>query len=335
MARPRVYVTRIIPQAGLDMVSDLCEAEVWQGETPPPREVLLDKVKGVQGLLSLLTDPIDATVMDTAGPQLRVIANYAVGYDNIDVAAATERGILVTNTPGVLTETTADFAFALLLAAARRVAEGMDYIRAGKWRSWGPVLLLGHDVHRATLGIIGLGRIGSGMAKRAQGFDMRVLTYDPHFSEDRGKALGAQCVDLDTLLAESDFVTVHVPLTPETHHMLGAEQFRKMKPSAILINTARGPIVDPDALCDALEHGDIAYAALDVTEPEPLPADHKLLALSNVIICPHMASASVATRTKMATMAAENLIAALKGEIPPNLVNPEALNRRTARKGRF
>ncbi len=335
MARPRVYVTRIIPQAGLDMVSECREAEIWQGETPPPRQVLLDKVKGVQGLLSLLTDPIDATVMDTAGLQLRVIANYAVGYDNIDVATATERGILVTNTPGVLTETTADFAFALLLAAARRVVEGMDYVRAGKWHSWGPVLLLGHDVHRTTLGIIGLGRIGSGMARRAQGFDMRVLTYDPHFSEDRGKALGAQRVDLDTLLAESDFVSVHVPLTPETHHMLGAEQFRKMKPSAILINTARGPVVDPDALYDALEHGDIAYAALDVTEPEPLPADHKLLALSNVIICPHMASASVATRTKMATMAAENLIAALKGEIPPNLVNPEALNRRTARKGRF
>jgi len=325
MTRPKVYVTRVIPSAGLDMVQEFCQAEVWQGETPPPREVIVDKVRGMDGLLPLLTDPIDAAVMDAAGPQLRVISNYAVGYDNIDVGAATERGILVTNTPGVLTDTTADFAFALLMSAARRVVEGMDYVRAGKWRTWGPMLLLGPDIHRATLGIIGMGRIGVGMAKRAQGFDMRVLYHDPYCVEDKGRLYGAQCVELDTLLAESDFVSVHVPLTPETHHMLSTEQFRRMKPSAILINTARGPVVDPDALYRALRDGDIARAALDVTEPEPLLLDDKLLSLDNIIICPHIASGSIGTRAKMATMAAENLIAGLKGELPPNPLNPEVL----------
>ena len=328
MGKPRVYVTRIIPQAGLEMVREFCEAEIWEEETPPPRQVLLEKVKGVDGLLSLLTDPIDAVVMDAAGPQLKVISNYAVGYDNIDVAAATARGIIITNTPGVLTDTTADFAFTLLMAAARRVVEGMNYVRAGKWRTWGPILLLGRDVHHATLGLIGLGRIGRGMARRAQGFEMSVLYYDPYCPPEEGEALGARSIELDTLLAESDFVSVHVPLTPETHHMLGAEQFKMMKPSAILINTARGPIVDPDALYEALKSGEIAYAALDVTEPEPLPADHRLLTLPNIIICPHIASASIATRTKMATMAAEDLIAGLKGEMPAHPVNPEALKGR-------
>lgn len=325
MVKPKVYVTRMIPQAGLDMVHAFCEAEVWEEETPPPREVLLKKVQGINGLLALLTDTIDAALMDAAGPQLKVISNYAVGYDNVDVAAATARGILITNTPGVLTDTTADFAFTLLMAAARRVVEGMDYVRAGKWRTWGPTLLLGQDIHHATLGIIGMGRIGSGMARRARGFEMRVLYYDPYCRKEKGEEVGAECVDLDTLLAESDFVSVHVPLTPETHHMLSGEQFKRMKPSAILINTARGPIVDPDALYEALKNGEIAYAALDVTEPEPLPADHKLLTLPNIIICPHIASASITTRTKMATMAAENLIAGLKGEMPPYPVNPEVL----------
>jgi len=325
VAKPRVYVTRLIPQAGLDMVRAVCDAEVWEGELPPPRDVILGKVRGVEGILSLLTDRMDEEVMDAAGPRLRVISNCAVGYDNIDVLAATVRGVLVTNTPGVLTDTTADFAFALLMAAARRVVEAADYVREGRWRTWGPLILLGQDVHRATLGIIGMGRIGMGMAKRAQGFDMGVLYFDPFRPPDEAELYGAQGVDLDTLLSEADFVSVHVPLTAETHHMLGAAQFRRMKRTAMLINTARGPIVDLDALYDALKEGDIAYAALDVTEPEPLPADHRLLALPNVIIAPHIASASVATRTKMATMAAENLIAGLQGEMPPNLVNPEVL----------
>jgi len=325
MTKPNVYVTRMIPQKGLDMVHDFCDAEVWEGETPPPREVLLERVKGRDGLLPLLTDTVDAVLMDAAGPQLKVIANYAVGYDNIDVAAATERGIMVTNTPGVLTETTADFAFALLMAAARRIVEGMAYVHAGRWQTWGPKLLLGQDIHGATLGIIGMGRIGSAVARRAQGFDMRILYHDPYCREDRGAAVGAQCVDLDTLLSESDFVSIHVPLTDETHHMISAEALNKMKPSAVLINTARGPVVDPDALYAALKGGVIAFAGLDVTEPEPLPGEDKLLTLSNIIICPHIASASVATRTKMATMAATNLIAALKGERPPNLVNPAVI----------
>ncbi len=325
MPKPKVYVTRAIPQKGLDMVQEFCDAQVWPGEVPPSREVLLDAVQGVDGLLSLLTDPIDAAVMDAAGPQLKVIANYAVGFDNIDVEAASERGIVVTNTPGVLTETTADFAFALLMAGARRIGEGMAYVKAGKWQTWGPMLLLGRDIHHATLGLIGLGRIGKATARRAKGFDMRVLYYDPYCPEEDAEAVGARAAALGALLAESDFVSIHVPLTAETQHLIGTEQLRAMKSSAVLINTSRGPVVDPDALYDALQGGDIACAALDVTEPEPLPAEHKLLQLPNVIICPHIASASVQTRTKMATMAAENLIAVLKGKTPPYPVNPEVL----------
>jgi glyoxylate reductase len=279
----------------------------------------------MDGLLCLLTDPIDADVMEAAGPQLKVIANYAVGYDNIDVAVATKRGIMVTNTPGVLTETTADFAFTLLMAAARRVVEGVDYVRADKWRTWGPLLLLGQDIHHATLGIVGLGRIGKAVARRARGFDMRVLYYDPYCPQEEAKAVGARAVNFETLLTEADFVSIHVPLTDETHYLIGTQQLKLMKTSAVLINTSRGPVVDPDALYLALTQGDIAYAALDVTDPEPLPGDHKLLTLSNIIVCPHIASASVASRTKMATMASDNLIAGLKGKTPPNLVNPDVL----------
>ena len=325
MDKPKVYVTRIIPQTGLDLVREACDAKVWQEELPPPREVLLEKVRGINGLLSLLTDTIDADVMDAAGPQLQVIANYAVGYNNIDVAAATARGIAVGNTPGVLTDTTADFAFTLLMSAARRVVEGMDYVRVGRWKTWGPTLLLGRDVHGATLGVVGFGRIGRGMAKRASGFDMRVLFHDPFFTEDAWAAeTGAQRVDLDTLYAESDFVSVHVPLTTETRHLVGVDALHKMKATAILINTSRGPVVDPAALYQALRDGDIAYAALDVTEPEPVNMDSPLLTLSNCLIMPHIASASVATRSKMAEIAANNLIAGVRGEALPAWVNPEA-----------
>jgi glyoxylate reductase len=324
MGKPNVYVTRLIPQAGLDLVHAACDAEVWEGELPPSREVLLEKVRGRDGLLSLLTDTIDAHVMDVAGPQLKVIANYAVGYNNIDVAAATARGIAVGNTPGVLTDTTADFAFTLLMSSARRVVEGMDFVRAGKWKTWGPTLLLGRDVYGATLGIVGFGRIGQGMARRASGFDMRVLFHDPFFTDDPLAAqLGAQRVELDTLYDESDFVSVHVPLTPQTRHMIDATVLRKMKSTAILINTSRGPVVDPVALYHALANGDIAYAALDVTEPEPIESDSPLLTLSNCVIVPHIASASIATRSKMAEIAANNLIAGVKGEALPAWVNPE------------
>ena len=278
----------------------------------------------IQGLLCLLTDRIDAEVMDAA-PKLKVISNYAVGYDNIDVQAATERGIIVSNTPEVLTDTTADFAFTLLMAAARRLVEGVDYVRAGKWKTWGPKLCLGQDIHHATLGIIGLGRIGSGVAKRAEGFDMKILYYDAHRREDLEESLRIEYADFETVLAEADFITLHTPLVPETYHLISDREFKLMKKTAVLINNSRGPVVDHRALYKALRDGEIAYAALDVTEPEPIPAGDPLLTLDNIIICPHISSASVATRAKMATLAAENLIAGLKGQMPHHPVNPEVL----------
>lgn len=320
MGKPQVFVTRIIPQGGLDRVREACAAEVWPDELPPPRDVLLEKVRGVDGLLCLLTDRVDAGLLDAAGPGLKVVSNFAVGYDNVDVPAATARRIPVGNTPGVLTETTADMAFALLMAAARRIVEGADYVRAGRWLTWGPTLLLGHDVHGATLGVVGMGRIGGALARRAAGFDMRVVYYDPYCDDEKG--LAVPCT-LDELLAESDFVSLHVPLTADTHHLINAEALSRMKPTAVLINTSRGPVVDSDALYDALKAGAIAYAALDVTDPEPLPGDHKLLTLPNCLVVPHIASASHATRTRMAIMAAENLLAGLRGERLPNCVNPE------------
>lgn len=328
--KPVVFVTRRIPDQGLSLILEHCQAEVWPEETPPPREVLLEKVRQCDGLLSLLTDKIDAALMDNA-PRLRVVSNMAVGFDNIDVAAATERGILVGNTPEVLTETTADFAFALLMATARRIGEAIDYVRAGKWKTWGPMLLLGQDVHGATLGLIGLGRIGSAVARRARGFDMRVLYYDVVRRQDLEQQLGIVYTDLDTLLAESDFVSLHAPLTPQTRHIINADSLRKMKPTAILINTARGPLVDSKALYEALRDGVIAYAGLDVTDPEPIPMDDPLLTLPNCLIVPHIASASVATRGKMAELAARNLLAGLRGEVLPTHLNPEALARRAPR----
>lgn len=320
--KPRVFITRMLPQPALDRILPVCETEVWQDELPPPREVLLSKVRNVDGLLSLLTDKIDAMLMDNA-PKLRVISNCAVGFDNIDVPAATQRGIAVGNTPGVLTETTADFAFALLMAAARRVVEGDRYTRAGKWKTWGLTVLLGQDVYAATLGLIGLGRIGAAVAKRAKGFEMRVLYYDPYRREDLEKQLGITFADLDTVVREADFVSVHTPLTTETRHLVNAALLRKMKKTAILINTSRGPVVDQAALYAALRDGVIAGAALDVTDPEPIAMNDPLLTLENCIIAPHIASASVTTRTKMAVMAAENLLAGLRGEPLPNPVNPE------------
>ncbi|MBN1656893.1 MAG: D-glycerate dehydrogenase [Anaerolineae bacterium] len=324
MSKPKVFVTREIPDAGLDPVLQETDAEVWRQDGPPPRDVLLEKVAGIDGLLSLLTDKVDAELMDAAGPGLQVISNYAVGYDNVDVDAATSRGIPVGNTPGVLTETTADMAFALLMAAARRIAEGAEYVKAGKWRTWGPKLLLGPDVHGATLGIIGMGRIGQAVTRRAMGFGMHVVYFDPYCDDTKAPYVDvALHCDLDELLAESDFVSLHVPLTDDTYHMINGRALEKMKPTAILINAARGPIVDPDALYDALVSGQIAYAALDVTEPEPLPADHKLLTLDNCLIVPHLGSASRATRDKMAEMAAANLLAGLRGERLPTCVNPK------------
>ncbi len=320
--KPQVFVSRIIPDEGLELVRAEFDVDLWEGELPPPPDVLRAHLRNKVGLLSLLTDKIDPALMD-ANPQLKVISNMAVGYDNIDIPAATARGIPVGNTPGVLTDTTADFAFTLMMAAARRIVEGADYVRAGKWKTWGPKLLTGPDVHGATLGLIGFGRIGQGMAKRASGFDMRVLYHDVYRREDLEKMMDVTYADLDTLLAQSYFVSIHTDLNAQTRHMFNAAAFAKMKPTAILINSARGPVVDPDALYDALKNKKIRAAALDVTEPEPIEMDSPLLTLASCLIVPHIASASVATRGKMAEMAARNLIAGVRGERLPTCVNPE------------
>lgn len=312
MDRPNVYVTRRVPEPALALLRESANVRLWDSDDPVPREVLLRELADVDGLFCLLTERIDAELLDRA-PRLKVVANMAVGYDNFDLAAIRRRGIVATNTPGVLTETTADFAWALLMASARRVVEGVDYVRAGRWKTWGPMLLLGQDVHHATLGVVGMGRIGAEVAKRALGFDMRVLYYDTYRREDLEQRHGYRYVDLETLLRESDFVTLHVDLNPSTYHLISTEQFALMKPTAHLINAARGPIVDPKALYEALRSGKIAGAALDVTEPEPIPPDDPLLTLPNCIIVPHIASASVATRTRMATLAAENILNVLAG----------------------
>ncbi len=322
MSKPKVFVTRIIPDKGLDLVRDFCDADVWEDELPPPREEILKRVQGMDGLLCLLTDKVDGEAMDAAGAQLKVVSNYAVGFDNVDVGAATARKIPVGNTPGALTDATADFAFALLMCAGRRVVEGDRFVRAGKWRTWGPMLLLGNEIKGATLGLVGFGRIGKAMAKRALGFEMRVIFYDPG-KENNDPELNARRVDFETLLAESDFVSLHTPLTPDTHHLIDAEALSRMKPTATLVNTSRGPVVDMDALYEALSDKRIFAAGLDVTDPEPLPPDHPLLSLENLVIAPHIASASVTARGNMARMAAQNLIAGLKGERLPNCVNPQ------------
>ncbi|HSO28890.1 MAG TPA: D-glycerate dehydrogenase [Candidatus Sulfomarinibacteraceae bacterium] len=327
-ARPRVFVARLIPDAGLRPVLDACEATVWEGDAPPPRDELLRAVAGCDGVLTMLTDRVDDAFLDAAGPGLRVVSNMAVGYDNIDVPACTRRGIPVGNTPGVLTETTADLAWALILAAARRLPEGERFVRSGLWRTWSPIHQLGVDVHGATLGIVGFGRIGQAVARRAKGFGMSVLyasrsRVDPAIES----ALGATWLPLEDLLARADFVTLHVDLNPSTRRLIDAAALRRMKPTAILVNTTRGPVVDPAALYEALRDGVIRAAALDVTDPEPIPMDDPLLTLDNCLIVPHVGSATEATRGRMAAMAAANLLAGVRGERLPTLVNPEAYER--------
>ncbi|MFZ2487513.1 MAG: D-glycerate dehydrogenase [Anaerolineae bacterium] len=318
--KPKVLITRRVPQQGIDRVAEVCDVELWDSDLPIPREVLLEKVADKDGIYCLLTERINNELLDAA-PNLKVVSQMAVGFDNIDVPACTSRGIPVGNTPGVLTETTADFTWALLMSAARRIVEGVEYVREGKWVTWGPLLLMGPDLYGATIGIVGMGRIGQAVARRAMGFGMRILYYDAQPIPGVAEEFGATYVDMDTLLAESDFVTLHVNLTPKTHHMINAAALRKMKSTAILINAARGPVVDHNALVEALRTGEIGYAALDVTEPEPLPADHPLVHMPNCIVVPHIASASIATRTKMALMAAENLIAGVQGQPLPTPVN--------------
>jgi glyoxylate reductase len=326
MVKPKVYVTRQLFDEAIEILEEHAEVEVYEGvDDAIPRELLLEKVVDVEGLLPLLTERIDAEVMDAA-EGLKVVSNYAVGYNNIDVAAATERGIYVTNTPGILTNTTADAAFALLMAAARRIPEADRHIRAKGWiNAWGPRMFIGTDVHGKTLGILGMGRIGSAIAKRAKGFDMTVIYHDIYRREDLEEELGVVYKSREEVLKEADFVSLHVPLTPETHHMIGAGELAAMKETAILINTSRGPVVDEEALYEALRDGVIAGAGLDVFEVEPINPGSPLLGLDNIVLTPHLASGSVETRTKMAVTAATNLVSVLQGKEPPNLVNPEVL----------
>ncbi|MFW6457808.1 MAG: 2-hydroxyacid dehydrogenase [Halodesulfurarchaeum sp.] len=326
MTEKTVYVTRRIPEVGIERLEEDFDVHVWDEKTPPPKTHIVDRLSELEaeGLLCLLSDDIDGEVMD-ASPNLEVISTFSVGYDHIDMDAAAERSIPVGHTPGVLSETTADFAWSLLMTTARRTVEGQEYVLEGQWETWGPTLLTGPDVHHATLGVIGLGNIGTEVARRAAGFDMAVLYSDVErneAAEDELSDIGVEVtyVGQDELLAESDFVSLHVPLMDATHHMIGESELKQMKSTAVLINTSRGPVIDPDALYTALEEGWITRAGLDVTEPEPLPADHELTdhIPEKLVVTPHIASASIQTRNKMARMAAENLAAGLEGVDLPN-----------------
>ena len=323
MSKPCVFVTREIFPEALERIKTGADIEVWPGELPPPYETLVEKSRGADGILCMLSDRIDADFI-AACPNLKIISTMAVGYDNINIAAANARNIRVGNTPGVLTETTADLIWALLMAAARRIAESDNYVRDGEWKTWGPMTLLGQDVHGATLGIIGLGRIGLEVAKRARGFGMKILYYSrTRKTPEQERDLGLEYVDRMTdLLSWSDFISLHVPLTPETKRLIGAAEFGMMKKTAVFVNASRGAVVDQAALYEALRDGTIFSAGLDVTVVEPIPMDDPLLTLPNLVIAPHIGSASYPTRRTMALMAADNLLAGLRGELPPNCVNP-------------
>ena len=319
-----VLVTKHLYPEALDLLQSALDVDYHDDRAGMTPAALRERLAGKQGVICQLTDKITAELLD-ACPDLKVVSNVAVGYDNIDVAAATERGVVVTNTPGVLTDTTADLAFALILAAGRRLTESERFLRDGRWGEWYIDLLTGFDIHGATLGLLGMGRIGQAVARRARGFDMRVLYHNrSRLPEAEEQALGAEYVSLDELLSQSDFLSVHVPLSPETRHIVDAAALAKMKRTATLVNTARGPVVDEAALADALAAGVIAYAGLDVYEKEP-QVHAKLLEVPNVVLAPHVGSATVATRTRMCTMAAENCLAALTGKRPPNPVNPQVL----------
>jgi glyoxylate reductase len=325
MSKPNVYITRAIPQAALEIIAAACDYRQWGREDEPvPRDILLRSIADVDGVFTLLTEKVDAEFLEAA-PRCRVVANMAVGYDNVDVPALTRRKVLLTNTPGVLTETTADLVWALMLAAGRRIVEGQKTIEAGRWKNWSPMFLVGQDIFGATLGIVGAGRIGSAVARRAVGFQMRILYHNRHPAPELEAETGAQWRGLDELLSESDFVVVLTPLTPETRGMFGAREFALMKPTAVFVNAARGPIVKEQDLYEALQRGRPWAAGLDVFEAEPIGPDHPLLSLPSVTAVPHIGSASVATRTRMAIVAATNLVAALTGQPVPNPVNPAVL----------
>jgi glyoxylate reductase len=326
--KPKVFITRRIPAAGLDRICEYCDAEIWPEQMPPSYELIRRKVADCDGLVSLLTDRIDAALMEAA-PRLKVVSNYAVGFNNIDVAAATTRGIAVGNTPGVLTDATADMAFCLLIAAARRLIESVHYAQAGQWKTWEPIGHLGQDLAGRTLGIVGMGRIGYALARRCHfGWDMQVLYHDTYRNNKAETELDARHVDLDTLLAQSDFVSVHTDLNATTRGLFNAETFRKMKPTAVFVNTARGPIVVEKDLVAALINGIIFAAGLDVTDPEPPDPNSELLRLPNLIVAPHIASATVGTRNAMAEICANNLLAGLSGQPLPSWVNPDVASKR-------
>jgi glyoxylate reductase len=332
MPKPKIYVTRELPERGLKIIKQHFDAEVWREYAPPPKKVIIEKARNADALATLLSDKIDAEVFNAA-PNLKIVTQLAVGFDNIDVPEATRRGIYVTNTPEVLTDTTADFAWTLLLAVARRVVEADKYVRTGQWKvGWHPAMLAGRDVHGATIGVLGAGRIGYAVAKRASGFGMKILFYDVIPRPEMEKDLGAKGADLNTIFKESDFVSVHVPLMKETHHLVNEERLRLMKKTAYLINNSRGPVVDEKALYKALKEGWIAGAGLDVFEQEPTSLDNPMLKLDNVVVAPHISSASIETRAEMAKMVADNLVAFFEGRKPPNLINPDVMKTRPLKK---
>jgi len=329
MSRPKIFVTRKLPEAGIKRILDIFDVEIWPEYPPPPRDILLQKIKTVDGLVSLLTDKIDRKLLENA-ENLKIIAQYAVGYDNIDLDACTSKGVYVTNTPGVLTDATADHTMALMLAIARRIVESDTYIRTGKWEEsntgWHPTMLLGVELNGKTLGIIGLGRIGAAVARRARAFGMKIVYYSRQRKPELEKELDATYLQLDDLLKVSDIVSIHVSLNDKTKNLIGARELKLMKPTALLINTSRGAVLDEAALYDALKDGIIAGAALDVFRQEPTPKNNKLLSLKNVVVTPHTGSATHKTRIRMAEIVSENLIAFFSGKIPPNLVNNDVTN---------
>jgi len=326
--REPVLLTRRLPAAVMDRLAAECELSCWHGEAAIPRDVLLRDARGKRGIVTLLTERVDVELLEAAGNQLRVVANYAVGVDNVDVDACTARSVMVTNTPDVLPEATADMAWALLMAAARRVAEGDRLLRSGQPWAWGPETMLGRDVYGRTLGIIGFGRIGRAVARRATGFGMRVVyvAHSPSTPASGRGADGAESMTLDELLAVADFVSLHVNLTEETRHLITGARLATMKPTAVLVNTSRGPVVDEEALAEALERGRIFAAGLDVFEREP-EVSPRLLGQPRVVLCPHLGSATVDTRLAMGMLAVDNILAALGGRRPPTLVNEEAFHR--------
>lgn len=324
--KPKVYVTRMIPEDILAEIQETCDIKIWsEPDSPVPRGVLEKEIAEVEGLFCLLTETIDDSLLSKA-KNLKIVSNMAVGYNNIDVPAATRRGIMVTNTPGVLTETTADLTFALLMMTARRMEESTQFLRKGEWKTWSPMLLAGQDIYGSTLGIVGMGRIGEALAKRAKGFDMKLLYHNRSRKYEIEETLGVQYRNLEALLKESDFVCIMTPYSPETQNLIGEKELGMMKSTSILINTARGGIVNEDALYEALVNGTIWAAGLDVFTTEPLPTNHPLLTLPNLVALPHIGSATIKTRRQMALLAAHNLTQALTGKLPTHLVNPQVMD---------